>query len=274
MACEADCGNRWSQTLAGIAGSTRVNSTRSAGALPSKVASVKKSLFSFVALLPLLATTAQAQDAAAVDAPLVQQVRQLALDGARTGMPPKARVEVVVGSLDPRLRLAPCQRIEPHLPSGARLWGKTRVGLRCTQGPVAWNVYLPVTVKVFTTSLVAAGDLAVNTTLTAADLREAEVDVAEAPGAAIGHSELAVGRVLARNLMAGQALRQTDLKSRQWFAAGETVNVVAVGTGYAVRGEGQALTPGIEGQVVRVRTDSGRVITGQAVGERRVEVSL
>jgi flagella basal body P-ring formation protein FlgA len=83
-----------------------------------------------------------------------------------------------------------------------------------------------------------------------------------------------VGRVLARLLAAGQALRQTDLKSRQWFAAGETVSLVAVGPGYSVSGEGQALTPGIEGQVVRVRTENGRVVTGQAVAEHRVEIPL
>ena len=39
--------------------------------------------------------------------------------------------------------------------------------------------------------------------------------------------KLAVGRTLAQNLRPGQTLRQTHLKSRQWFVAGETVRVVA-----------------------------------------------
>jgi flagella basal body P-ring formation protein FlgA len=47
-----------------------------------------------------------------------------------------------------------------------------------------------------------------------------------------------------------------------------------VGSGYQVSGEGQALTPGLEGQTVRVRTDSGRVVTGQAVADHRVEIPL
>ena len=34
------------------------------------------------------------------------------------------------------------------------------------------------------------------------------------------------------------------------------------------------MTPGIEGQTVRVRTESGRVVTGSAVGERLVELRL
>jgi hypothetical protein len=44
------------------------------------------------------------------------------------------RMEVEVGALDRRLTLAPCAQVEPYLPAGSRLWGKTRVGLRCVQG--------------------------------------------------------------------------------------------------------------------------------------------
>ena len=35
------------------------------------------------------------------------------------------RMEVIVGNLDSRLRLAPCGNVEPYLPVGMRLWGKT-----------------------------------------------------------------------------------------------------------------------------------------------------
>ena len=59
-----------------------------------------------------------------------------------------ARIEIEPGQLDPRLKLTPCRRIEPYLPTGSTAWGRTRVGLRCLQGPTRWNVYLPVTVRV------------------------------------------------------------------------------------------------------------------------------
>ena len=64
------------------------------------------------------------------------------------------------------------------------------------------------------------------------------------------------------------------LRRRRWFAAGDTVRLVAQGRGFSVSGEAQALGPGLEGQVVRVRTDSGRVLSGLAVGHNRVEVQL
>jgi flagella basal body P-ring formation protein FlgA len=219
----------------------------------------------------LVAGTAQAAEA--VDPQLEQQVQQLALGAGQRALP-GTRVEVQVGQLDPRLRLAPCQRVEPYLPAGAKPWGKTRVGLRCTQGPTPWNVYLPVTVKVFGRALVAAAALPAGTVLGAQDLREDEVDLAAGPAAALTQAEAALGRALSRPLAAGEALHATDLKARQYFAAGQTVQVVAVGDGYRVASEGQALSPGLEGRLVRVRTDSGRVVSGVAVGENRVEIAL
>jgi flagella basal body P-ring formation protein FlgA len=182
-------------------------------------------------------------------------------------------VEVEVGQLDPRLHLAPCERVQPYLPNGSKPWGKTRVGLRCEQGATHWNVFLPVTVKVFGRGLVAAAALPAGTTLAETDLREEEVDLAVG-GSAITSAQAALGRTLLRALNPGDALHQSDLKLRQYFAAGQTVQLVAVGSGYQVSGEGQALTPGLEGQTVRVRTDSGRVVTGQAVADHRVEIPL
>jgi flagella basal body P-ring formation protein FlgA len=230
------------------------------------------------ALLIGLSIAARAQAAAAVpvDEALTAQVRALAQKAAEaaTANVPGTRVAIEVGSLDPRLKLAPCADVQPYLPANMRLWGRARIGLRCANGPVKWNVYMPVQVQVFARSTVAAGALAAGTVLAASDLRQAEVDLAAEPGAAIAQPALAVGRTLARAVPAGAALRTSHLKARQYFAAGDTVTVVAVGKGYSVSGEGQAMNPGLEGQPVRVRTEGGRIVSGLAVAERRVEVAL
>jgi flagellar basal body P-ring formation protein FlgA len=202
------------------------------------------------------------------------QVEQMARDSAGRAGLPDARVQVEVGSLDPRLQLAPCQRIEPYLPPGLPAWGRTRIGLRCTQGSKLWNVSLPVTVHVWARSLVTVAALPAGTVLTPDQLIENEVDMAAAPGVAISRHGAAVGRTLSRPLPAGSALRATDLKARQWFAAGETVRVVAVGPGWQVVTEGQAMSPGLEGQIVRVRTETGRLLQARPVGDRQVEVAL
>ncbi len=204
---------------------------------------------------------------------ITRQVQDLAMAGmAQDGN--AARIEVQVGELDHRLRLAPCQRVEPHLLAGTRLWGRTRIGLRCVEGPVAWNVYLPITVKVYGIALAASGPMAAGRVLTDADLSQVEVDLAEDPSPAVADPALAVGRVLARSVNAGESLRESDLRARQWFAAGATVLVKAGGPGFSVTARGRALTPGVEGRPVRVRTESGRILTGQATGEGLVEMLL
>jgi flagella basal body P-ring formation protein FlgA len=246
-------------------------------------------LLVLLALLFLAVTGALAQPASTsseLPVGIEQQVRALALggsqehaqadaqSGAQGANPDMPRVEVVIGALDPRLRLAPCQHVEPYLPEGMRMWGRTRVGVRCTQGPTLWNIYLPVTVKVFGRALVATHPLPAGSVLTAGDLTQAEVDLAEDSSAVVVDPDAAGGRVLARALKAGESLRQSQLRPRQWFSAGETVTVIARGQGFSVASRGRALSNGYEGQPARVRTESGRVLTGQPVAERRMELAL
>jgi len=225
------------------------------------------------------ACAADAQEAPAAApslAPMLeQQLRDLALQATPAGKGGNApRVEVQVGQLDPRLKLAPCQKVDAYLPEGMRPWGRSRVGLRCAQGAVKWNVYLPITVKVYAKALVAVNSVAANAVLGAGDVAQAEVDLAEDSSAALTDETMAVGRTLARPVRAGQSLRASHIKARQYFAAGESITVLALGPGFAVAGEGVALTPGVEGQAARVRTESGRVLTGQPTAERRMEIDL
>ena len=228
-------------------------------------------------LLGLLAGAwahAQPPLALPLDKGLTFQLEQLATQGARASVAPGARVEIELGALDPRLHLAPCQKIEPYFANGHRMWGRTRIGMRCVQGATRWNVTLPLTVRVFANALVVKSDLPGGAVLSQADLREAEVDIAAEGGAVLTQAESAVGRTLARALSAGEAVRSNVLKQRQWFAAGETVTVLASGEGYTVESEGIAQGPGKEGEEVRVRFASGRVVTGRAIAERRVELDL
>ncbi len=202
----------------------------------------------------------------------VEQARALTLQS--TAAMPGVRVEVEPGRLDPRLKLAPCARIEPYLPPGFKAWGATRVGLRCLEGAVRWNVYLPITVRVYAPAVVAATALSVGSVLNEGDLQIAEIDLAASGQPAVTDLAAAVGRSLGVALNPGDSLRQQHLRTRQWFSAGETVRLVASGPGFAVQSEGTALAAGLEGRAVRVRTESGRIVTGLPVGERRVELSL
>ena len=230
-----------------------------------------------LALAALAAAPAFAQDEPGYtpDNALLKQVETMARNGAAAATAEQGvRVEVKVGKLDPRLKLAPCLRIEPYLPPGLPILGATRMGLRCTQGAKLWNVSLPIQVGVWTQATVVKSALAAGTVLDAGQLSQAEVDIAAAPGAAVPEPLLVVGRTLARSVAAGATLRQTDLKPRQFFAAGETVRVTALGPGWQVVTEGQAVGAGIEGQTAHVRTESGRMLNARPSGDHQVEVTL
>lgn len=232
-----------------------------------------QSLIGLCVLLLAAALPARAQ-APAIEAMLATQVEQFALEASLAASAPGLRVQVRIGQLDPRLRLAPCTAVQPYLPNGTRLWGASRIGLRCTDPATRWNVFLPIRVDVFGTALVTDTPLPAGHVLAATDLRSSEVNLAATPTAPLAREALAVGRTLARPLPAGAALQAIDLRARQWFSAGDSVRLVAAGSGWRIHGEGEALAPGVEGQSVRVRTGSGRVVSGVAVAERLVEVAL
>lgn len=228
-----------------------------------------------MAALALPGMRASAAPGPMIDAEFTERLQQLALSQApqaSAGAQPP-RVVVELGQLDPRLRLAPCQRVEPRLPPG-RLWGRTRIGLRCVEGQVHWQVWLPLTVRVFAPALVAAAGLPAGTVLSSADLQTAEVDWAADAQAPLAQAATLVGRTLARTLQAGQPVYGRDLRQQQWFAAGETVQVLARGAGFTVAAEAVALGPGLEGQSVRLRIESGRVISARPVARQRAEMEL
>ena len=172
------------------------------------------------------------------------------------------RMEVQVGKLDPRLNLAPCARVEPYLPSGSKLWGRTRIGMRCVEGPKPWNVFMPVTVKAFGPAWVLVNNVSMGETLGHEHAMESEVDWAESPHSIIALPQDWVGQTAARNLTAGMALRQTMVKAPELFKSGAAVKVLVEGGGFAITSSGKALESGSEGRNVRVRMGNGRTVTG------------
>jgi len=231
-------------------------------------------LIAATALAGSLSCVASAQPV--LDPAWTARAQQAAQEAARTafGGQVPVRVEVETGALDPRLQLAPCAKVDVFLPPGQKAWGRTRIGLKCMQGPVAWKVTLPMTVRLWAPALVSTTALPAGTVITAAHLKVAEVDWSERDSPVVAHEGLALGRTLGVTLAAGTALRQEHMRKRQWFDSGDTVQMTAVGPGFAIQAEGVAMGPGVEGQSVRIRTESGRTVTGTPVGLRRVEVTL
>ncbi|TSE20777.1 flagella basal body P-ring formation protein FlgA [Tepidimonas alkaliphilus] len=184
------------------------------------------------------------------------------------------RAQVEVGSLDPRLRLAPCERVEPYLPPGTRLWGRSRIGLRCTDGPVAWNVFLPIYVRVWGPGWVLNQPLPPGTQLEPAHAQATEVEWTAQRQAVLVQPQDWVGQQTTRAMAAGQVLLAGSVRAPQVFASGSTVKLRVQGPGFTLTATGEALAPGHLGETVRVRLPNKKVVLGTVVDATTVDVPL
>jgi flagella basal body P-ring formation protein FlgA len=184
-----------------------------------------------------------------------------------------SRIDISVGQPDPRLRLAPCERAEPFLRNGARLWGHGFVGVRCVSG-AQWTVNVPVQVRVYGPGLVAARMLAAGRAIAESDVKTEELEWTRQPqGVARDLSDLQ-GRVPARAIEQGQPVGLALLAEAPAVAQGDPVKLVGLGSGFSITTDGVALASASAGQPVRVRIESGKVLTGTAREGRIVEVSF
>lgn len=231
----------------------------------------------WLAALWVLAAGGALAQGAADESDLLRTARHwvdTAVAGSRAVSPTPLRLEISVGALDSRLRLAACNRVEPYLPPGSRLWGRTRVGLRCLEGPVRWNVFLPVTVKAYGPAWVLRQDVASGTVLGEGAAVQAEVDWAEDASPVLASPQQWQGQVTMRALGTGQVLRQNVVRPAQLFQAGAQVRVVAQGSGFQITADGQALGAGVLGQVVKVRMDGGRIMSGVVLDANTVKLEI
>lgn len=186
------------------------------------------------------------------------------------GLP--GHVELTVAPAFPR-GLAACATLQPFLPNGARLWGRTTVGVRCTSGH-PWTVWLQAKVSVNATYYVAARAMAPGEVVTDADLIGRDGDLTMLPMSIVTAPSQAVGSVTLMRVGAGLPLRQDMLKNAQQVTAGQTVQVVAQGNGFQISSEGSALSNAQPGQPVRVKTAAGQIVMGIVKNSSTVQIQM
>lgn len=178
-------------------------------------------------------------------------------------LPGGGEVEVVIGEVDSRLTLGACARYEPFVPAGAKLWGRSSLGVRCVDG-ANWTVFVPIEVRVWSAVQVAARPIARGRPVAADDVRIDRLDLTRVSGVIYGADDSLEGNVAVRAIAAGEPLRRDLLRPPPVMAAGDPVKVVYDGNGFAVSVDGKALAPAGDGQAVRVATATGRILTGVA----------
>jgi flagellar basal body P-ring formation protein FlgA len=212
----------------------------------------------------------QAQPGAFQDGESIRATALAFLQQQAAGLPGK--VDITVTQVFPR-GLAPCSSLDPFMPTGARLWGRVTVGVRCV-GEKPWTMYVQARVSINATYYLAARALAPGDVLTNADLVAHDGDLTMMPQAVITDPSQAVGATALSRVAAGLPLRSDMLRASSAVSVGQSVHVVADGTGFAISAEGSVMNNASPGQQVRVKTAGGQIITGIVRDSQTVEIRM
>ena len=232
-------------------------------------ASIKPALILLLLALLMPSAFSATPDSSKQDLQEIRSSVEHYLTRESAGLPGK--VTISVGNLDPRLNLASCSALEPFLPAGSRLWGKTSVGVRCI-APQPWVIYVTGNVKVWGTYYVSAKAISQGQTLTDSDISAIDGDLTTMASGVVTEPSQAVNHTSTMAISAGISLRQDSLRLQQVIMQGQTIRLISNGEGFKVSTEAQALNNASEGQLVKVKISSGQVLSGTAKFGGIVEV--
>lgn len=195
----------------------------------------------------------------------LDEVRAAAQSYVQNKMPRQApgTIDVSVGSLDSRLRLASCAGpLKASLAPGAAFSARMIVAVSCPNG-AAWTVYVPVNVESHTSVLVLRHSAARGDKLSAADV-ENQMRVVSGPGDAyVTNVTQLERRTLKRPLGAGSALTVDSLVDDALVKRGQQVTLLASVGGLEVRAAGLAMSDApAEGRVKVQNLSSRRIVEG------------
>jgi len=201
----------------------------------------------------------------------LRSVAEQFLQTQAAGLP--GEVSVKVGAIDARTALAACPAPEAFLQPGARAWGKTTVGIRCT-APSNWTIFVQAQVNVKAEYVAAALPLAQGQPIEQGQLVLVKGDIAAMPNGIVTDMAQAIGRTPTISLAAGTPLRMDTLRSKPVVQSNQAVRLLLNGNGFSLSADGKAVGSAGEGQVVQVRMPSGSVVSGTARAGGTVEVAF
>jgi flagellar basal body P-ring formation protein FlgA len=214
--------------------------------------------------------------AQAVDTPQsLEAIRKAAQQFVRAQIPGEPNtVEISVGALDERLRLAACSKpLQAALPAGGTFREKTTVAVTCP-GETRWTVYVPVSIATNVSTLVLRHAALRGTRVTAEDV---EVQVRQVAGTSASYltnvTDL-TGLTLKRPLAAGSVLTADAFQADTVVKRGQQVTLLASAGGIEVRAVGRALSDGQAASRVRVQNLSSQlVVEGVVEGGNVIRVT-
>lgn len=195
-----------------------------------------------------------------------QYLQQAGIDG---------RSLVEINRLDPRLRLAACDRpLTIRLETPSEPIGRVSLRVRCDSA-VQWTVFVPAQVKLYRRIVVASRPIKRQTLLGDADIYLAERDIGTLSGGYLTELTQAIGSKSTRPLLPDQPLTPNMIEQADVVSKGDHVVITAGTPSMSVKMPGEALSDGAPGEQIRVRNlSSQRVIKARVTGRGQVEVEM
>ena len=183
-------------------------------------------------------------------------------------------VRVQPGRLDNRLRLDRCERpLEVYWPDGGRRVGSVSVGVRCYSP--SWTIFVRAAVEVHEAIWVSRRPLSRGTILGSDDLELSSQNITRLSAGYYGEKESLLGAMLTRSIVAGTVITPTMITLPAAVRRGERVTIQAGAGGIQVRMEGEALSDGAVGDLIRVRNlSSQQIIEAEVVAPGQVQVRM
>lgn len=212
-------------------------------------------MLSKILLLFFLATCAFAEEKDLISQAVERHAKLLAEGQA-------GDIRVDSGPID-LSRLAACSKVETYTPPNTRTIGRTHIGVRCTES-ANWNILVPVHISVRAAYLTTSRALSAGQTIHSDDLKVSFGDISSLPTGTISRTDQAEGKILRNSIGPGQVLRSEQLQSPYVIQQGQSVKVLSLGPGFSVKASGKALNNAAEGDLARVRMQSGKTVSGIA----------
>lgn len=175
----------------------------------------------------------------------------------------QASTTVSIGNIDTRLTLPACGApLEAFLPSGAKVQGKTTIGVRC-QTPRPWTLYVPAKVASFSQVLTTNAPLRRGHLISAKDVSLQTRDSSSLNRAYLSDPVDAIGKVLQKNLARSALITNAVLAEPHIINKGQQVDLQAGSRGLQVSVTAIALSDGAVGEKIRVKNlSSSKIVEG------------
>jgi len=182
------------------------------------------------------------------------------------------KIEVRVGKLDSRLRLAACpQDLDLNLKDPSKTGGNINVQVSCSSG-TTWTILVSAQAKVYRSVAVAGRNLQRGDLVSASDLSSEVKDLSDLRMGFALTPETIIGKEIKFAVNKGETFRNSALDSPLVIRRGDTVSMESSAGEISVKTSATAVSDGRLGQQIRVKNNqSARIINAKVVGAGKVQ---